>query len=82
MHSASIPTTQEKIEQYLSVSKPKLTKLVQVSVDVLVPVVFDFERNMNLITNAAFSLPVFSQCFSFSSLYDVQIYVAHRCFFL
>ncbi|KAJ6682762.1 PROTEIN FRIGIDA-ESSENTIAL 1 [Salix koriyanagi] len=29
MHSASIPTTQEKIEQYLSVSKPKLTKLVQ-----------------------------------------------------
>jgi len=82
MHSASIPTTQEKIEQYLSVSKPKLTKLVQVSVDVLVHVVFDFERNMNLITNAAFSLPVFSQCFSFSSLYGVQIYVAHRCFFL
>jgi hypothetical protein len=27
-------------------------------------------------------LPVFSQCFSFSSLYGVQIYVAHRCFFL
>ncbi|KAI9394158.1 hypothetical protein POPTR_005G061100v4 [Populus trichocarpa] len=33
MHSASIPTTQEKIEQYLSVSKPKLTKLVQAYVE-------------------------------------------------
>ncbi|KAJ6917186.1 zinc finger CCCH domain-containing protein 38-like isoform X1 [Populus alba x Populus x berolinensis] len=33
MQSASIPTTQEKIEQYLSVSKPKLTKLVQAYVE-------------------------------------------------
>lgn len=33
LQSASIPTTQEKIEQYLSVSKPKLTKLVQAYVE-------------------------------------------------
>ncbi|KAJ6677845.1 ZINC FINGER CCCH DOMAIN PROTEIN-RELATED [Salix viminalis] len=33
MQSASVPTTQEKIEQYLSVSKPKLTKLVQAYVE-------------------------------------------------
>jgi hypothetical protein len=52
MQSASIPTTQEKIEQYLLVSKPKLTKLVQVSAGVLIRVVFDFERDVNLITKS------------------------------
>lgn len=30
MQGATIPQTQEKIQQYLSFSKPKLTKLVQV----------------------------------------------------
>lgn len=49
MQGANIPQTQEKIEQYLSISKPKLTKLVQVSSDVLVHVVLDFERNVNLV---------------------------------
>ena len=52
MQSASVPTTQEKIEQYLSVSKPKLTKLVQVSDCVRFHVVFDFERDVNLITRS------------------------------
>jgi hypothetical protein len=31
MQGPNIPQTQEKIDQYLSFSKPKLNKLVQVS---------------------------------------------------
>ncbi|KAH0969656.1 hypothetical protein GBA52_028448 [Prunus armeniaca] len=35
MQGANIPQTQEKIDHYLSFSKAKLTKLVQVSADML-----------------------------------------------
>ncbi|KAJ4825957.1 hypothetical protein Tsubulata_011193, partial [Turnera subulata] len=42
MQSTSIPQTQEKIDQYLSFSKPKLTKLVQVTSDALLLVPFHF----------------------------------------